>query len=81
MHKPLFGCFLTVSVFLGGEPGQSLLEEINFQGVKARHKRIDSQIVLEAVDQVRVRDVLGDNEARFPLHFLLAADNFDSTPA
>ena len=81
MHKPLFGCFLTVSVFLGGEPGQSLLEEVNFQGVKARHKRIDSQIVLEAVDKVRIRDVLRDYEAWLPFYFLLASNNLDSTAA
>ena len=50
MNIPLLSCFLTVSILLSGEPGQPLLEEVDFQGVKARHKRIDSQIIFEAVD-------------------------------
>ena len=79
MDITLIGCFLTVSVLLSGEPGQSLLEEVDFQRVEAGHKRIDSQIVLEAVNQMRIGDVLRDNVAWLPFYFLLAADNFDST--
>ena len=48
------GQFLTVSVFLGCETHQSLLEEVYFERIKARYKRIDTHVILEAVDQMRV---------------------------
>ena len=70
---------LTVCILLSGKSSQTFLEEIHFKWIKSRHERINAQIVLETIDQVRVADVLGHDIARLALDFLLLADDFDTT--
>lgn len=81
MDVPLVDRLLIIGVLLGRETDQALLKEVDFERVKAGDERVDAHIVLEPVDQVRIRDVLGDNVARLPLNFLLLADHLDSTTA
>ena len=70
---------LTVCILLCGKSSQTFLEEIHFKWIKSCHERINAQIVLETIDQVRVADVLGHDIARLALDFLLLADDFDTT--
>ena len=70
---------LTVRILLCGKSSQTFLEEIHFKWIKSCHERINAQIVLETIDQVRVADVLGHDIARLALDFLLLADDFDTT--
>ena len=81
MDELLLGGFLGIGVFLGRESDQALLHQVDFERVKARYKSIDPQIVLEAMDQVGIADVLGDHIAWLPLDFLLLADDLDATSA
>ena len=81
MNEPLIYIFLAVCVFLRREASQTFLEEVNFQRVEARDERVDAQIILKAVDQVRVAHVLGDHVAWLALDFLLLPDNLDASAA
>lgn len=76
------GCrLLTIRILLGREPHQALLEEVDLQRVETRDERIDPQVILKALDQVRIAHVLRYDVARLPLHLLLQAYNFDAAPA
>ena len=78
----LFVCgFLGVGVFLGGKSYKALLHQVYLERVKARDQGIDPQIVLIAVDQMWIGDILRDHIAWLPLDFLLAADDFDTAAA
>ena len=81
MNVSFFCRFLAIGVFLCGESCQSFLEQIYFQWIKASNKCIDPEIILEAIDQMWIRDVLRDNVARLPLDFCFAPNNFDASTA
>ena len=81
VYESLVDVLLTVGVLLCCEASQSLLKEVHLQGVESRNQRINAQIILKAVDQVRIAHVLRHNVAWLPLDFLLLADDFDATTA
>lgn len=59
-------------VLVGGEPGEAIIEHVNPQRVVTRHQNVHPQIVLEVVDQVRGRNVLGNQSVLLvPQHRLL----------
>ena len=43
------------------KPGKTILEDIDPHGVDAVHQHIDSQVKLQSIDQVRIRDILLHN--------------------
>lgn len=71
-------CLLVIRVLLSCEPHQPFLEQVNFERIKAGYECINSHIVLEPMDQVRVADVLRHHVTWLPLYFLLLADYFDA---
>ena len=79
MDISFFCRFLTIRVFLCSKSCKSFLEEINLQRVKTCDKSINSKIILEAIYQVWIRDVLRDNIAWLPLDFLFAPNHFDAS--
>ena len=81
MDVPLVDCLLTVCVLLRCETYEALPEEVDFERVEAGHQGIDSQIVLEAINQVWIAHVLGHHVAWLALDFLFLADDFDTTTA
>ena len=79
MNEPLIDIFLAISVLLCCKASQSFLKEVHLERIKASHERIYTQIILEAIDQVWVADVLRNNVAWLALDFLLLADYFDAS--
>lgn len=68
-----------LSVGLRGEPGESLLENVDSEGLVPRHEHVDAQVELVPVDEQRVRDVLR-NDARFVhVHIVDIIDNVDAS--
>ena len=78
VNEPLVDVLLTVCVLLCCEASQSLLKEVHLERIKAGDERIYAQIILEAIDQVRVANILRHNVAWLALHFLFLADYFDA---
>lgn len=58
MDKLRVRCFLIVCILLGCKSYEAFLEQVYLEWVKARDESVDAQIILEAVDQVRIADVL-----------------------
>jgi hypothetical protein len=81
VHELLIDALLTVCVLLGGKTDKTLLHKVDLKGVEASDEGINSQVILEAVYQVRVGHVLGDHVAWLAFDFLLLAHNFDSASA
>ena len=79
MNEPLIDILLAIGVLLCCEASQSLLKEVHLEWIKASHERIYAQIILEAIDQVRVTHILRHNVAWLALDFLLLADYFDAS--
>ena len=79
MDEALVHGFLVVCVLLSGESHQAFVEEIDLEWVEGCDESVDTQIILETFNQVRIRHVLGDNIARLAFDFLFLADDFDAT--
>lgn len=79
MDVLLIGVLLTVSILLCGEPYETLGKQVDLQWLETGDKSVDTEVIFEPVDQVRVGDILRDNVARFALDVLLLTDHFDST--
>ena len=81
MNESLIDILLTICVLLCSEASQSLLKEVYLERIKSCDERIDTQIILEAIDQVWVADVLRNNVAWLALDFLLLPNDFNPTAA
>jgi len=78
---PLVDRLLTIGVLLRCETHETLFEKVDLERVEAGHQGVDPQIVLEAINQVRIAHVLRHNIAWLALDFLLVANDFDATTA
>ena len=58
MDEPFSNIFGFYIVLVCSKSSQSLFEHINSQRVVASHYDIDSEVVFEVIDQMRVRNVL-----------------------
>ena len=78
VNESLIDVLLAIGVLLCSEPSQSLLKEVHLERIESSDERIYAQIILEAIDQVRVANILRHNVAWLALHFLFLADYFDA---
>jgi len=78
MDVSLVASLLAVCVSLCCKSCETFLKQIDFERVKSRHESIDAQIVLETVNQMRVRHILRNDIAWFPFDFGLATNNLDT---
>ncbi len=69
MHVSLFDVLYFGIVLMSCKSGQSLVEHINSQRIVTGDKNVNSQIVLESIDEMRVMNVLGDKCILFVLDF------------
>ena len=67
-----------VRIALCREPDEALAEQEDLERVEAGDKDVDTQVVLEAVNQVRVRYVLTHDIASFAAHLRLRPNNLDT---
>ena len=58
VNEPLIDILLAIGVLLCCEASQSLLKEVHLERIKTGDERIYAQIILEAIDQVRVANIL-----------------------
>ena len=58
MNESLIDVLLAIGVLLCSEPSQSLLKEVHLERIESSDERIYAQIILEAIDQVRVANIL-----------------------
>ena len=58
VNESLIDVLLAIGVLLCSEPSQSLLKEVHLERIESSDERIYAQIILEAVDQVRVANIL-----------------------
>ena len=79
VNESLIDVLLAIGVLLCCEASQSLLKEVHLERIKTGDECIYAQIILEAIDQVRVANILRHNISWLALHFLFLADYFDAT--
>ena len=58
MRKSVILDYFINWVRLCAEADEAVVKEINLQGVEACHEREDSEVILEAIEEVGVDDVL-----------------------
>jgi hypothetical protein len=58
MHVSLFDILNFGIVLMSGKPGESFVEHVNSQRIVTGDKNINSQIILEPIDEMRVMNVL-----------------------
>jgi hypothetical protein len=80
MHVSLFDILHFGIVLMGSKPGESFVEHVNSQRIVTGDKNINSQIILEPIDEMRVMNVLRDKCIFFIFDFGLFVDHLD-TPA
>ena len=73
---PILGC-----VWLRCEAHQPVLIDIDGQWLKTGHQHVDSQIVLEASNQMRPHNVLINNIGALLRQAAVLAEDFDTTTA
>jgi hypothetical protein len=56
-------------VFLGGKPGQTLIVNVNSQGVTSSYQGINSQVEFKTLIQQRIRNVLLHDTVFIGLNF------------
>ena len=81
MDVSLLKHFGIVCVLLGGKPHQAFLVEENFEWLKAGDNHIDSEVILKAIDQMRVGDVLADNISWLLIYLGFRSNHLDSLTA
>jgi hypothetical protein len=78
MNKSFFQHFGIIGIFLCCESNQTLIKQENFQRFKAGYHNIDSEIILVAVDQMRIRNILADNIIFFVIDLSFRANDSNS---
>ena len=66
-----------VGVLARGEAREAVVEQVDAQRVERRHVHVDAQVELEAVDEIRIGQVLLHNARsllRYLLHFIYNSD-------
>jgi hypothetical protein len=58
MHVSFFDILHFGIVLMGSKPGESFVEHVNSQRIVTGDKNINSQIILEPIDEMRVMNVL-----------------------
>jgi hypothetical protein len=81
MNESLVNIFLTICVLLCSKASESFFEQIDFEWIKASDECIYTQIILEAIYQVRIAHILRDYIPWLSLNFLLLANDFDASAA
>ena len=66
-------------VRLRGESGETLLEDVDAQGLVRRDYHIDAQIKLVTVNQQRICDVSRDHRRFIDIELVKAFNNMDAT--
>ena len=79
VNESLIDVLLAIGVLLCCEASQSLLKEVHLERIKTGDECIYAQIIFEAIDQVRIANILRHNISWLALHFLFLADYFDAT--
>ena len=69
MHVSLFDILDFGIVLMSCKSGQPFVEHINSQRIVTGDKNVNSQIVLEPIDEMRVMNVLRDKRILFVLDF------------
>lgn len=81
MDEALVQVLWVVRVFLSGEPNQPLLEQEDLERFEAGDEHVNAQVVLKAVDEVGVRNILRDYVPVLFVDLRLLADHLDAFAA
>ena len=79
MYVLLVDVLGAITVLLGGESHETFFKDVNLKRVITRDEAVNSEIVLESIDQVWIRHILGDNIAWLAFNLCASADNFNTS--
>ena len=79
MDKLLGQLSWIVAVLFSGKSDQTIVVNVHFEWVKASYKHVDTQVILQTIDQMWIGDVFASQDALFFVDFSVVLNDFDTT--
>lgn len=81
MNEALLKRLRVVTVLLSRKTNESFLKQVDLERLEAGNEHVDAQIILEAINKVRVGDILTDDIAIFSRDRLFGTNDLDALAA